>query len=76
MARLDESPLHPESKFADVDGNICDKKTVGLLYRRHVCIGEIIPIGKESNSLEEVDVGLIHAAENVYTIYPDQRRDA
>jgi hypothetical protein len=67
---------HPESKCADVNGNICDKKTVGLLYRRHVRIGEIIPIGKESNSLEEVDAGLIHTAESVYTIYPDQRRDA
>ncbi|MBB5338395.1 hypothetical protein [Tunturiibacter gelidoferens] len=67
---------HPESKCADVNGNICDKKTVGLLYRRHVCIGEIIPIGKESNSLEEVDAGLIHSFESVYTTYPDDSRDA
>jgi hypothetical protein len=67
---------HPESKCADEHGNVCDKQTQGLLYRRHVRIGEIIPIGKESNSLEEVDAGLIHAAESVYTTYPDRKRDA
>jgi len=43
--------------------------------RRHVRIGEIKYIGKESNSLEEVEAGLIHAAQNVYTEYPDRRRD-
>src|SRR6267378_4124211 len=28
------------------------------------------PIGKESNSLEEVESGLIHSEPNVYTVYP------
>ena len=32
-------------------------------------------IGKESNSLEEVDAGLFHSPENVYTEYIDPRRD-
>jgi hypothetical protein len=32
-------------------------------------------IGKESNNLDEVDAGLIHSEENVYTEYPDERRD-
>ncbi|MFI5088975.1 MAG: hypothetical protein ACHP7P_02815, partial [Terriglobales bacterium] len=32
-------------------------------------------IGKESNTLEEVESGLVHAEENVYTEYPDPRRD-
>ncbi len=32
-------------------------------------------IGKESNSLEDVESGMIHSAENVYTEYPDPRRD-
>jgi len=32
-------------------------------------------IGKESNSLEEVEAGLIHSAENAYTEYVDPRRD-
>jgi hypothetical protein len=35
----------------------------------------IIPIGKESNSLEEVEAGLIHSAKNLYTVYPDSRHD-
>jgi hypothetical protein len=45
------------------------------LQRRHVGIGQIRYVGKESNSLEEVESGLVHSAENVYTGYPDQRRD-
>jgi hypothetical protein len=48
---------------------------VGPLQRRHIRIDQIKYIGKESNSLEEVDAGLIHSAENVYTEYPDPRRD-
>lgn len=66
---------HPESKCADEHGNTCDQQTTGLLFRRHVRIGEIIPIGKESNKLEEVDAGLVHSAANVYTTYPDLKRD-
>lgn len=66
---------HPESKCADEHGNICDRQTVGLLYRRHVRVGEIVCVGKESNKLEEVDAGLIHSAESAYTVYPDPTRD-
>lgn len=66
---------HPESKCADEHGNICDRQTTGLLYRRHIRIGEIVPIGKESNRLEEVDAGLVHSAEDAYTVYPDPKRD-
>jgi hypothetical protein len=72
---LIEYEYHPESKCADASGNPCGKQTVGLLQRRHVRIDQIKYIGKESNSLEEVDAGLIHSAENVYTEYPDPRRD-
>ena len=32
-------------------------------------------IGKESNSLEDVESGLIQSAQNVYTEYPDPSRD-
>lgn len=32
-------------------------------------------IGKESNHPEDVESGLIHAAESVYTEYPDPQRD-
>jgi hypothetical protein len=72
---LREYEIHPESKYADASGKSCGKQTVGLLQRRHVRIDQIKYIGKESNSLEEVDAGLIHSAENVYTEYPDPRRD-
>jgi hypothetical protein len=66
---------HPESKCADERGNVCDRQTIGLLVRRHVRIGEIVAIGKESNKLEEVDAGLIHSEDSVYIRYPDPSRD-
>jgi hypothetical protein len=72
---LTEYEFHPESKCAGADGTICGKQTVGLLQRRHIRVEQIKYIGKESNSLEEVESGLIHAAQNVYTEYPDPRRD-
>jgi hypothetical protein len=67
--------FHPESKCADADGRPCGKQTVGLLQRRQMVIGQITPIGKESNSLEEVEAGVIHDETQVYTEYPDRRRD-
>jgi hypothetical protein len=72
---LREYEVHPESKCADASGGPCGKQTVGLLQRRQVRIDQIKYIGKESNSLEEVEAGLHHSAENVYTIYTDPRRD-
>lgn len=72
---LREYEFHPESKCADANGKPCGKQTVGLLQRRHIQIELIKSIGKESNSLEDVESGLIHSAENVYTEYPDPRRD-
>jgi hypothetical protein len=70
-----EYEFHPESKCADADRKPCSKPTVGLLQRRHVRIDQIKYIGKESNSLEEVDQGLVHLPQSVYTEYPDPRRD-
>jgi hypothetical protein len=72
---LREYAIHPESKCADANGKPCVKQTEGLLQRRHVRIDEIKYVGKESNSLEEVEADLIHSPENVYTIYTDPRRD-
>src|SRR5206468_2736635 len=60
---------------ADADGNPSGKQTVGLLQRRHVGIEQIKNIGKESNSLEDVESGTIHSAQDVYTEYSDPRRD-
>jgi hypothetical protein len=70
-----EYEFHPESKCANAADIICSKQTIGLLQRRHVHIESIRYIGKESNSLEEVEAGLIHAEESVYTEYHDPRRD-
>ena len=72
---ITEYEFHPEPKCSDLNGSVCNRETVGLLRRRSVRIGGIIPIGKESNSLEEVDAGLIHSSENVYTVYSDLTRD-
>jgi hypothetical protein len=72
---LAEYEFHAEAKCADEKGNASGKQTVGLLQRRHIRIDYVKYIGKESNSLEEVEEGLIHSPENVYTEYPDPRRD-
>jgi hypothetical protein len=70
-----EYEFHPESKCADSSGNPCERQTVGLLERRHIKIDQIKCIGKESNSLEDVDAGLIHSEKNTYTEYVDPKRD-
>jgi hypothetical protein len=72
---LREYEFHPEAKSADAEGNPCSKQTIGLLQGRHVRIDQIKYIGKESNSLEDVEAGLVHSAQNVYTEYSDPRRD-
>ncbi len=72
---LQEYEFHPESKCADASGKPCGKQTVGLLHRRHIQIDYITCIGKESNRLEDVEAGLIHSEQNVYTEYPDPQRD-
>ena len=66
---IEEYEFHPESKCADASGQPSGKQTVGLLQRRHVRIDSINAIGKESNSLEEVQTGLVHDEQNVYTVY-------
>lgn len=72
---LCEYEFHPEAKCADSEGNPCGKQTVGLLQCRHIRIELLKFIGKESNSLEEVEAGLLHSEASVYTEYPDPQRD-
>lgn len=71
---LREYEFHPGSKSADAKGKPSGKQTLGLLQRRHIRVGQIIYIGKESNRLEEIESGIIHSAQSVYTEYPDPRR--
>ena len=70
-----EYEFHPEAKCADAEGNACEKQTVGLLQRRKIQISGIKYIGKESNLLEDVETGIIHSGDTVYTEYVDKRRD-
>lgn len=72
---IEEYEYHPESKCADSSGKPCDQQTIGLLQRRRVLIDLIRFIGKESNSLENVEADLEHSEENVYTEYVDLKRD-
>jgi len=72
---LRDYETHPEAKCADTQGRPCSKQTIGLLQRRHVLAQCIVPIGKESNRLEEADAGFIQDAQGVYTEYPDPKRD-
>lgn len=52
--------MHPEAKSLGPVGRPCGKRTVGLLQRRPVTLGELVHIGKETNRLEEVEQGLVH----------------
>ncbi len=72
---LIEYEFHPETKNADAGSNPSGKQTVGLLQRRHIKIEQIKYIGKESNSIEDVESGLAHSEADVYTHYPDPRHD-
>ena len=71
---IESYEYHPEAKFADREGRPCGKQTIGLLQRRHVRIGLLTNIGKESNSLEEVQAGIEHEEADVYTEYRDPQR--
>jgi len=73
--RATPSFFHEEAKCLGPDGRPCGKQTVGVLARRHVRILALHFIGKESNLLEEVDAGLVHDLQDVYTEYPDAQRE-
>lgn len=72
---LIEYEFHAEAKNADAKGNPSGKQTLGLVQRRHIQIEQIKYIGKESNSIEDVESGLAHSAVSIYTEYPDPSRD-
>jgi hypothetical protein len=72
---LQEYEFHPESKCADSNGSPCGRQTIGLLRRRHIRIDFMKYIGKEANSLEDVESGVVHSEGDVYTEYADSRRD-
>ena len=69
-----ESPVHAGRSLAP-DGSPSGPNTPGLLQRAHIASGEIRYIGKESNRFEEIEAGIIHSGQNIYTEYPDPRRN-
>lgn len=54
----DEYSLHTEAKSSDYYGRPCTSKTIGLLTRRHMKAFYTRYIGKESNRIEERQIGL------------------
>jgi hypothetical protein len=72
---LDDCRTHVEAKGLAPDGGLCRGTTVGLLHRRPVSAEPVRHVGKESNKLEEVEAGLVHDPEEVYTEYVDVQRD-
>jgi len=47
----------------------CGKRTIGLLQRRPVVLGELVHIGKETNRMEEVEQGLVHDWDEVQLVF-------
>lgn len=72
---LDDYRTHPESKSLGPSGEVCDRKTKGLLKRRQITVMGIMYVGKESNRLEEVQAGLIHDDDEVLNEFQDPRND-
>ena len=65
-------PLMRSNTF---NGTLRRTGTIFVRQRRHVRLASVTYIGKESNRLEEVEAGLVHSADTVYTVYADPTRD-
>ena len=72
---LEDYEFHEEAKCSGASGAPCSAQSIGLLGRRHVRIEEMRFIGKESNKLEEAEERRASDAADVYTEYPNARRD-
>jgi hypothetical protein len=60
---------HFEAKAAGPDGRPSGPATRGLLGRRSVRAATVSYVGKESNRLHEVGLGLVHDPDEVYVTY-------
>jgi len=72
---LAEFAVHPEAKSAGPDGRPCGMRTVGLLQRLSVAPAFVVHVGKESNKLEEVEAGVEHDPDEIWTEYANPTRD-
>jgi hypothetical protein len=70
---VDEYRFHPESKFNATDGLPASRQARGVLGRRPVMTvrGVTVYVGKESNRIEDVKLGLVHDEEEVLATYVD-----
>ena len=68
---FEEYLAHVEAKSAAPDGGRCQPGTAGLLERRPVHMRTIAHIGKESNQLEDIEVGLVEDLEEVQSEYDE-----
>ena len=68
---ISEYESHPEPKSATVTGKVCDRKTRGLLHRRHISPSKIDLTGKESNRLEDVRKGVVHDWDEIASTFSD-----
>lgn len=66
---LQEYRTHPEPKSLGPDGEVCGKRTVGLLQRHHLRVVDEEWIGKESNRMEDVQNGLVHDWDEVVGVH-------
>jgi hypothetical protein len=55
--------IHPEEKFDTPDGRPCTRDYRGILVRKHVRSIGLSYVGKESNQVEQVQLGLMSASE-------------
>jgi hypothetical protein len=60
---------HPESKSLGPDGKPCERTTTGELGRRQVRGLSLTYVGKESNRLDEREVGLVSEEGEFLTTY-------
>jgi hypothetical protein len=65
---------HPEHKSADEHGRRCGRRTIGLLYRRHLEAQTVTHIGKEANALDESAAGLLQRLDEAQSAYDDTER--
>ena len=57
-----EYPNHPETKYDDLDGLPCNRTTTGWLQRTHVRAMKIRLIGKESNTIFDLEEDAVLAS--------------
>jgi hypothetical protein len=67
---------HPETKFADAEGQRCQPITAGKLQRRHIIATRTEPIGKEGNALDRrvEGAGVADEVQQLYADLEDFRR--